>query len=194
MSKVMFEEQHEPRLMISLRGSVRRQLTASVLIHTVAAQLMIAFTEAALGFDVLAYLMVRERLAEVACWSLVAAVGFATITALAGAIMRRRYRGRHKETRAFLRAHMWFGILFYGLLVAMMVWRIAIRASAEPMVDLIYLFALLGLSLVMIFQVYLGGEVSYHFVAEREPIPLTPKINKAASQQTNQLIGIARER
>jgi len=194
MSKAMFEEQHDPRLMISLRGSVRRQLTTSVFIHTIAAQLMIAFTEAALGFDVLAYLMVRQRLAEVACWSLVAAVGFATITALAGAVMRRRYRGRQKETRAFLRAHMWFGILFYGLLVAIMVWRMGIRASGEPTVDLLYLFTLLGVSLVMIFQVYLGGEVSYHFVAEREPIPLTPKINKAASQQPNPLLGMARER
>jgi len=180
--------------MVSLRGSVRRQLTTSVFIHTIAAQLMIVFTEAALGFDVLAYLMVRERLAEVACWSLVAAVGFATITALAGAVMRRRYRGRQKETRAFLRAHMWFGILFYALLVAITVWRITIWASAEPMVDLIYLFTLLGVSLAMIFQIYLGGEVSYHFVAEREPIPLTPKVKKTTPRQANELLGMARER
>ena len=56
------------------------------------------------------------------------------------------------------------------------------------------LFSLLGVSLVMIFQVYLGGEVSYRFVAEREPIPLTPKINKSAPRQANEPLGMVRER
>lgn len=194
MSKVMLSEQHEPRLMISLRGSVRRQLTIGVFIHTVAAQLTIVFTEAALGFDTLGYLMVRPRLEEVGCWALAGAVGFATITALAGAIMRRRYRGKQKESRGFLRAHLWFGILFYALLIAMMVWRMAIRMSDDPTVDLLYLAALLGVSLLMIFQIYLGGEVTYHFVKEREPIPLTPKMTQPATRRPTQLVRIARER
>jgi uncharacterized membrane protein len=191
MPKVMPQEHHEPRLMISLRGSIRRRLTASVLIHTLAAQLTIAFTEAALGLDGLGYLMAHPRLEEVGCWALVGAVGFATIAALAGAVMRRRYRGRRKESRTFLRAHLWLGILFYAMLVAMMVWRISIRASDEPTVGLLYLAALLGVSLVMIFQTYLGGEVAYHFATEREPIPLIPKRTQAASSQSTQL---ARER
>jgi len=194
MQKVVpIPDRHEPQLAVSLRGAVHRQLKADVLIHTVAAQLTIVFTEAALALDGLGYLIVLPRLAEVGCLALLGAVGFATISALVGGLMRRRYRGRLKASRQFLRAHTWLGIAFYALLVALMVWRIAIRASAEPMVGLLYLAALFAVSLIMIAQVYLGGEVTFHFATEREPIPLVPKPSKVAAKQPP-LPGMARER
>jgi uncharacterized membrane protein len=194
MQKVISHEQHEPWLTVSVRGSVRRRLRADVLIHTAAAQLTIAFTEAALALDGLGYLMNLYRFMEVGVSALMGAVGFATMAALVGAGMRRRYRGRQKESRRFLRAHLWLGLLFYASLVALMVWRLAIRASDDPAVSPLYLFALLAASLVMILQVYLGGEVTYHFATEREPIPLIPKASKTAVPAVRSAAGTACER
>jgi len=194
MQEVLPNEQRGARLTVNLRGSVRRRLKTDVLIHTVAAQLTIVFTEAALGLDGLGYLMGLGRLMEVGCWALVGAAGLATVTGLGGAVMRRRYRGRLKESRAFLRAHLWLGVLFYASLVALMVWRMAIRSSGDPSVGWLYLFALLVVSLVMVLQVYLGGEVTYHFAMERKPVPLTPKKTKATSPPSGQLAEALRER
>jgi uncharacterized membrane protein len=193
--RIVLLERHEPRLMINLRGEVRRRLSTDVLIHTAAAQLTIVFTEAALALDGLGYLMNLARLAEAGCWALAGAVGFATITALCGAVMRRRYRSRRPAARAFLRAHLWLGLLFYALLMSVMVWRVAIRAGDEPVVSALYLCALLAVSLVMIVQVYLGGEATYAFATEHEPIPLAPQASAAtASRRAQPLAGMARER
>src|SRR5205085_12014404 len=69
--------------------------------------------------------------------------------------------------RSFLRAHMALGLIFYGLLVALTLWRLSLwRAGAG--VSWWYLAAMGAVALVMTVQGYLGGELVYRYGVEVE--------------------------
>jgi uncharacterized membrane protein len=69
------------------------------------------------------------------------------------------------EARSFLRAHMALGPTFYGLLLAVAVWR-AVLWERGAHVPVTYLGALAAVVLVMTVQGYLGGELVYRYGAE----------------------------
>jgi uncharacterized membrane protein len=71
------------------------------------------------------------------------------------------------EARSFLRAHMALGLIFYGLLVVMTLWRLSLWQTGTG-VSWVYLGALAIVSLVMAVQGYLGGELVYRYGVEVE--------------------------
>jgi uncharacterized membrane protein len=71
------------------------------------------------------------------------------------------------EARSFLRAHMALGLIFYGLLVALTLWRLSLWQGGAG-VTWLYLAALAVASLVMTVQGYLGGELVYRYGVEVE--------------------------
>jgi len=71
------------------------------------------------------------------------------------------------EARSFLRAHMALGLIFYGLLVAVTLWRLSLWQGGAG-VTWLYLAAMAVVSLVMTVQGYLGGELVYRYGVEVE--------------------------
>jgi len=71
------------------------------------------------------------------------------------------------EARSFLRAHMVLGLIFYGLLVVVTFWRVALWRNTQG-VSWLYLISLAVVALVMTIQGYLGGELVYRYGVEVE--------------------------
>ena len=71
------------------------------------------------------------------------------------------------EARSLLRAHMALGLIFYGLLVALTLWRLSLWQAGAG-VSWWYLAAMGAVSLVMTVQGYLGGELVYRYGVEVE--------------------------
>ena len=67
--------------------------------------------------------------------------------------------------RSFLRAHMALGPIFFGLLVAVGIWRGRLWQAGAGVTGW-YLAAMAGVMLVMAAQGYLGGELVYRYGAE----------------------------
>jgi uncharacterized membrane protein len=69
------------------------------------------------------------------------------------------------EARSFLRAHMAMGFIFYGLLLSVTLWRLYLWQDGLA-VSWWYLAAMAVVSLVMMAQGYLGGELVYRYGIE----------------------------
>jgi uncharacterized membrane protein len=139
------------------------RLTAPL--HPILVHFTIALTAIALIFDLLALLFRIEALVSIGWWMLAAAVIVTVGTIATGLRSRLRLPVEEGEARSFLRLHMALGPLFFGLLVAVTIWR-GILWQAGSGVTWWYLVALAAVVLVMTAQGYLGGELVYRYGTE----------------------------
>lgn len=165
MQKAVFGKSRELWLMVSQWQTPRRHLTAGALLHTLTVQVSVAAIEFSLALDALGRIFALPPLSLAGYWSLLTAAWCATVGVFAGVLTRRRWQKQTKpeggETATTLRNHAYLGSLFYALLIGLTIWRMKLQslADASVAINVLYFIALALLSAVMIFQVWLGGEV-----------------------------------
>jgi uncharacterized membrane protein len=169
---------HEIWLLISHRTAPGRLLTFAALIHTLTAQIGVAAFEASFALDALGWLFSLKPLMTAGYWSLLVAVSSLTIAAFAGTLTRRRWQKEIREiisqnssdTADAVRKHAYLGVLFYVIVVGVLVWRMELQARPGETLYLssTYLITAFLVSLIMIFQVWLGGEVAVRLAGKQE--------------------------
>ena len=135
--------------------------------HPIFVHFTIALTASSLAFDALGFFTGRVSLAAAGGWSLVGSALMSLMTISTGLTSAARAPVEEGEARSFLRAHMALGLVFYGLLVALTLWRLSLWQSGAG-VSWWYLAAMGAASLVMTAQGYLGGELVYRYGVEVE--------------------------
>ena len=135
--------------------------------HPIFVHFTIALTSASLVFDALGFFFNKASLTAAGGWALVGAALMTLATLSTGLTSSTRAPVEEGEARSFLRAHMALGFIFYGLLVAIVFWRISLWQSGQS-VSWVYLAALAVVALVMTVQGYLGGELVYRYGVEVE--------------------------
>lgn len=160
----MPERRGEPAGRRASPGGTPRTRSAAPL-HPIFVHFTIALTASSLAFDAGAKVLEVPSLAEAGWWTLALAVAATVGTLVTGVTSRLRLAMEEGAARRFLRAHMALGPAFFGLQLAVAVWRAALweDGRAAPWG---YLAALGGVVLVMGVQGYLGGELVYRFGAE----------------------------
>ena len=163
-------------------------------LHPIFVHFTIALTASSLIFDALGFFTGRASLTAAGGWTLIGSALMTLMTISTGLTSSTRAAVEEGEARSFLRAHMALGLIFYGLLVAITLWRLSLWQAGAG-VSWFYLEALSIVSLVMTVQGYLGGELVYRYgveveqayreLPEREadstPPPLTPASARAAA-------------
>jgi uncharacterized membrane protein len=139
------------------------KLTAPL--HPILVHFTIALPATAFTFDLFAFLFGVDALIAIGWWTLVAAVLVTVATIVTGIKSRLRLPVEEGEVRSFLRVHMALGPIFFGLLVAVAIWRGTLWQAGSG-VTWWYLGAMAGVTLVMAAQGYLGGELVYRYGAE----------------------------
>ena len=135
--------------------------------HPIFVHFTIALTSASLVFDALGFFLGKISLTSAGGWTLVGSAVMTLATLSTGLTSATRAPVEEGEARSFLRAHMALGFIFYGLLVAIVFWRVSLWQSGQS-VSWVYLAALAIVSLVMTAQGYLGGELVYRYGVEVE--------------------------
>lgn len=134
-------------------------------LHPIFVHFSIALTASSLVFDAAARLVGEVTLAHAGWWTLVFSALITIGTIVSGLVSRFNVEFGEGRARSFLRLHMVLGPVFFGLLLAMVVWRYSLwSAGLTP--DWLYLTALAIVALVMLVQGYLGGELVYRWGAE----------------------------
>jgi uncharacterized membrane protein len=173
-------------------GQALRLAKLTAPLHPILVHFTIALTATAFAFDLLAFLFGVGALGAVGWWVLAAAVLVTVATIATGVKSRLRLPAEEGEVRSFLRVHMALGPIFFGLLVAVGIWRGALWQDGSG-VTWWYLAAMAGVTLVMAAQGYLGGELVYRYGAEvkfryrklagdMEPFP-RPRISQRAAAE-----------
>lgn len=139
------------------------KLTAPL--HPILVHFTIALTVTSFAFDLLVLVFGFNTLRAVGWWTLVAAVLVTMGTIATGVKSRLRLPIEEGEARSFLRVHMALGPSFFGLLVALGIWRGELW-QAGATVTWWYVAAMIGVMVVMAVQGYLGGELVYRYGAE----------------------------
>lgn len=134
-------------------------------IHPIMVHFTIALFVMSLLCDGLGFMLDVPSLAQTGWWTLVGAVLATPLTIATGAISRVRMPMAEGEARSFLRAHMALGLIVFGLLIVMALWRAWLWQTATPL-TIPYLGALIGVAVVITVQGYLGGELVYRYGAE----------------------------
>ena len=135
--------------------------------HPIFVHFTIALTSASLAFDALGFFFDKQSLTAAGGWTLVGSALMTLATLSTGLTSSTHAPVEEGEARSFLRAHMALGLIFYGLLVAIVFWRISLWQSGQS-VSWVYLAALAVVALVMTVQGYLGGELVYRYGVEVE--------------------------
>lgn len=135
--------------------------------HPIFVHFTIALTASSLVFDALGFFISKASLTAAGGWTLVSAAVMTLMTISTGLTSSARAPVEEGEARSFLRAHMALGLIFYGLLVAITFWRLSLW-QAKASVSWLYLGAMGAVSLVMMVQGYLGGELVYRYGVEVE--------------------------
>ncbi len=136
-------------------------------LHPILVHFTIALFSASLFFDAAGFLLVITSLSVTGWWTLAAACVLTIFTVITGVISRMNLPIAEGEARSFLRSHMALGLIFFGILLILTIWRAAIwRAGGD--VSWPYLMAAIGVAVVMSIQGYLGGELVYRYGAEVE--------------------------
>jgi uncharacterized membrane protein len=135
--------------------------------HPIFVHFTIALTASSLIFDALGFFTGRASLTAAGGWTLLGSALMTLMTISTGLTSSTRAPVEEGEARSFLRAHMALGLAFYGLLVAMTLWRLSLWQTG-PGVSWLYLAALAIVSLLMTVQGYLGGELVYRYGVEVE--------------------------
>lgn len=139
------------------------RLTAPM--HPILVHFTIALTATAFAFDVLAFVFELNELIAIGWWLLAAAILITLATLATGVRSRLRLPVEEGEMRSFLRTHMALGPIFFGLLVAVGIWRGKLWQAGAGVTEG-YLAAMAAVTLVMAVQGYLGGELVYRYGAE----------------------------
>ncbi|MBD0372713.1 MAG: DUF2231 domain-containing protein [Pyrinomonadaceae bacterium] len=135
--------------------------------HPIFVHFTIALTASSLVFDALGFILSRQSLTATGGWTLLASTLMTVMTLSTGLTSSTRAPVEEGEARSFLRAHMALGLIFYGLLIMMMVWRLSFWQEGQS-VSWWYLIAMAVVSFVMTVQGYLGGELVYRYGVEVE--------------------------
>jgi uncharacterized membrane protein len=135
--------------------------------HPIFVHFTIALTASSLAFDALGFFTGRVSLTAAGGWTLVGSALLSLMTLSTGLTSATRAPIEEGEARSFLRAHMALGLIFYGLLVALTLWRLSLWQAGAG-VSWWYLAAMAIVSLVMTAQGYLGGELVYRYGVEVE--------------------------
>jgi uncharacterized membrane protein len=135
--------------------------------HPIFVHFTIALTASSLAFDALGFFTGRASLTAAGGWTLIGSALLTLVTISTGLTSATRAPVEEGEARSFLRAHMALGLIFYGLLVALTLWRLSLWQAGAG-VSWWYLAALAVVSLVMTVQGYLGGELVYRYGVEVE--------------------------
>ena len=135
--------------------------------HPIFVHFTIALTAASLVFDALGFFFNKPTLTAAGGWTLLGSGLMTLITISTGLTSAARAPVEEGEARSFLRAHMALGLIFYGLLVAITLWRLSLWQNGRG-VSWWYLASLALVSLVMTIQGYLGGELVYRYGVEVE--------------------------
>ncbi|HEX8138193.1 MAG TPA: DUF2231 domain-containing protein [Pyrinomonadaceae bacterium] len=135
--------------------------------HPIFVHFTIALTASSLIFDALGFFFNKASLTAAGGWTLVGSALMTLITLSTGLTSSTRALVEEGEARSFLRAHMALGLIFYGLLVAVTLWRLSLWQDGAG-VTWLYLAAMAVVSLVMTVQGYLGGELVYRYGVEVE--------------------------
>ncbi|HEY0378970.1 MAG TPA: DUF2231 domain-containing protein [Pyrinomonadaceae bacterium] len=135
--------------------------------HPIFVHFTIALTASSLIFDALGFFTARASLTAAGGWTLVGSALMTLMTISTGLTSSTRAPVEEGEARSFLRAHMALGLIFYGLLVAITLWRLSLWQAGAG-ISWLYLAALAVVSLVMTVQGYLGGELVYRYGVEVE--------------------------
>jgi uncharacterized membrane protein len=135
--------------------------------HPIFVHYTIALTSVSLIFDALGFFLDKASLTAAGMWTLVGSALMTLVTLSTGLTSSARAPVEEGEARSFLRAHMALGLIFYGLLVAVTLWRLWLWQDGRG-VSLWYLMAMAAVSLVMTAQGYLGGELVYRYGVEVE--------------------------
>lgn len=146
-------------------AQTRRLVKMTAPIHPILVHFTIALTATAFGFDVLAFRFRLEALRAMGWWLLATAILITLGTLITGVRSRLRLPVEEGEMRSFLRAHMAVGPIFFGLLVAIGIWRGRLWQAGAGVTGW-YLAGMAGVILVMAVQGYLGGELVYRYGAE----------------------------
>jgi uncharacterized membrane protein len=167
MQKTISNRPREIWLMISQRTISGRHLTVEAAIHTLTAQIAVAAFEAALALDTLGWFFRLSALTTAGYWALMTATGTLTLASFAGFVARWRQqrqpdKAMPQESEAPIRRHAMLGTFFYVLLVLLTWWRAEFQALTGAVIAVsgVYLIVLFIASLLLIFQVWLGGEVA----------------------------------
>jgi uncharacterized membrane protein len=139
-----------------------RTFELSAPLHPILVHFTIALTSASLGFDLIARVFSVASLADAGWWTIAAAAIVTVPTLVSGVTSRMGIPIEEGEARSYLRAHMALGPLFFGLLVALTIWRANIWNDARS-VSWWYLASLGSAVIVMTIQGYLGGELVYRY-------------------------------
>src|SRR5688500_6773549 len=135
--------------------------------HPIFVHFTIALTSTSLVFDVLGFFLSKSSLSNAGGWTLMGSTVMTLMTVSTGLTSATRAPIEEGEARSFLRAHMALGLIFYGLLVALTLWRLSLWQAGAG-VSLWYLAAMGAVSLWMTAQGYLGGELVYRYGVEVE--------------------------
>jgi uncharacterized membrane protein len=135
--------------------------------HPIFVHFTIALTSASLVFDALGFFFTKASLTAAGGWTLVGSTVMTLMTISTGLTSSTRAPIEEGEARSFLRAHMALGLIFFGLLVAITLWRVSLWQNGSG-VSWLYLISLAPVSLVMSMQGYLGGELVYRYGVEVE--------------------------
>jgi uncharacterized membrane protein len=146
-------------------GQAIRLAKLAAPLHPILVHFTIALTVTSFAFDLLVLLFGFNTLLAVGWWTLAAAVVVTIGTIATGVKSRLRLPIEEGEARSFLRVHMALGPSFFGLLVALAIWRGELW-QAGAVVTWWYVAAMIGVMLVMAAQGYLGGELVYRYGAE----------------------------
>lgn len=136
-------------------------------LHPILVHFTIALTATALAFDLLGRVLHAPGLAVAGWWTLAFSAAATVPTGATGVVSRLGVDIGEGEARAYLRLHMALGPVFFGMLVAMTVWR-AVLWTAGREVGWWYLAALGLTAATMAVQGYLGGELVYRWGAAVE--------------------------
>ena len=135
--------------------------------HPIFVHFTIALTASSLAFDALGFFLGVASLTATGRWTLVSAAVMTLMTISSGLTSSTRAPVEEGEARSFLRAHMALGLVFYGVLLAITLWRLSLWQQGLN-VSWLYLAAIAVVSLVMTMQGYLGGELVYRYGVEVE--------------------------
>ncbi len=141
------------------------RISCAAPLHPILVHFTIALTSTSLLFDVLGRVRHLPELAASAWWTLALSVLATVLTLTTGVISRLRLEIGEGPARSYLRLHMALGPAFFGMLIALAIWRGALWRAGEE-VGWWYLAALALASAVMAIQGYLGGELVYRWGAE----------------------------
>jgi uncharacterized membrane protein len=134
-------------------------------IHPIMVHFTIALFIMSLFCDGLGFFLHSPSLAQTGWWTIVGAVLTTPMTIATGAISRLRLPMQEGEARSFLRAHMALGLVVFGLLIVMALWRAWLWQTDSP-ISIAYLAGLIVVASVMTVQGYLGGELVYRYGAD----------------------------